>query len=99
MRCRSRPTGRSNGPRWGRTGPAEPPWTIVEGANGRYGNMTVAQVLLRAMQARLQQARAEPAPPEPRPVHLVPPASTVINQLDLSVALDRPTYERELLVC
>jgi polyphosphate:AMP phosphotransferase len=82
-----------------RTGTAEAPWTIVEGANRRYCNMTVAEVLLRAMRARLEQARAEPAPPEPKSVHLVPPAINVINQLDLSLALDRPTYERELLVC
>jgi polyphosphate kinase 2 (PPK2 family) len=80
-----------------RTGTAEAPWTIVEGTDRRHCNLTVARVLLEAMGARLEQAGSGPPAPDPMPVPLVPPAVNVINHLDMSLALDRKAYEKELL--
>ncbi|HEX8201476.1 MAG TPA: polyphosphate:AMP phosphotransferase [Isosphaeraceae bacterium] len=80
-----------------RTGTGESPWTIVEGTDRRYRHLTVAQVLLDALRGRLEQARLRPPAPGPTPVVLTPPAVNVLNRLDMTRALDRATYDRELL--
>ncbi len=79
-----------------RTGTAESPWTIIEGANRRHGNLTVARTLLDAIRGRLV---GPPSPPAPSPADSAPPVPApvnVINTLDLGLALDRVTYEDEL---
>jgi polyphosphate:AMP phosphotransferase len=80
-----------------RSGGAEAPWTIVEGADRRYRHLTVARVLLEAIKGRLEQARACPPAPRPEPVHLHPDEVNIINSLDMSLALDPATYKEELL--
>jgi AMP-polyphosphate phosphotransferase len=57
----------------------------------------VARVLLEALRGRLDQAKSGPPASEPRPVHLPPEAVNVITRLDMSLALDPGTYEKELL--
>jgi polyphosphate:AMP phosphotransferase len=77
-----------------RTNTAEAPWTIVEGADRRYRNLTVARTLLEALLTRLRQP---PAPPPARgPVPLSPPKINVINQLDMSRAVDPKECDDEL---
>jgi polyphosphate:AMP phosphotransferase len=76
-----------------RTNTAEAPWTIVEGADRRYRNLTVARTLLEALLTRLRQP---PAAPPPKPVPLAPPKINVINQLDMTRDVDREEYKQEL---
>ena len=79
-----------------RTGTAESPWTIVEGADRKYRNLAVGRALLAAIRARLEAAKAAPPAPKPEPVHLEPPAINVINSLDLTLKLDPAEYKAEL---
>ncbi len=78
-----------------RTNTAEGPWTIVEAADKRYRNLTIARTLLERIQARLEQCRLEPPRPAPQPVMLTPPPVNVINQLDMSLALDGAKYKKD----
>jgi polyphosphate:AMP phosphotransferase len=79
-----------------RTSTGEAPWHIIEGTDRRYRNLTAGQVLLQALQTRLEQARKEPPRPVPHPVDLTPPKVNVINSLDLSRALDDASYKKAL---
>lgn len=78
-----------------RTGTGEAPWHIVEAADPRYRDMTVATLLQTAIQHRLAQATAlpkvKPAPDRPKP-----PSVNIIRNLDLSLALSGTKYERRL---
>ena len=79
-----------------RTNTSEAPWHIVEAADGRYRNLTVAQTLLQALRNRLDQAKAGTTPTQPAPLSLQPPPRNVLNQLDMSLAvMDRKEYEQE----
>ena len=80
-----------------RTGTAEAPWTIVEGADRKYRHLAVGRLLLEALQARLALARETPRPPPPEPVHLKPPEVNVINSLDLGLTLDPASYKVQLI--
>lgn len=79
-----------------RTGTGEAPWTIVEGTDRRYRNLTVARALLHALKERLARERSEPPPPAPTPLHLQPPPVNVISRLDMGRSLDRAVYKAEL---
>jgi polyphosphate:AMP phosphotransferase len=79
-----------------RTGTGEAAWTIVEGTDRRYRNLTVARTLLDALRLRLAQANSERAGNGPQPLHLVPPAVNVIGRLDMSLTLDAGSYKTEL---
>src|SRR6266542_1348836 len=50
-----------------RTHTAEAPWYIIEGADRRYRDFTVARTLLEALRARLDRPKDEPPPPVPEP--------------------------------
>lgn len=77
------------------TSTGEAPWTVIEGADPRYRNVTMAQHLLEELSKRLQRddgATRKPVPPpavQRRPV-------TILDQLDLSQKLSRRDYSREL---
>lgn len=79
-----------------RTNLAEAPWTIVEATDQRYRHLTVAETFLAALRHRLDQARAAPPRPGPQPIRTQPPEVNVLNQLDLTQALKRKKYKREL---
>jgi polyphosphate:AMP phosphotransferase len=79
-----------------RTGTGEAPWTIVEGADRRYRNLTVAQTLLDALRLRLAQTKSESTRTERKPLHLVPPDVNLISRLDMSLSLDAGPYKTEL---
>ncbi len=76
------------------------PWHIIEAADWRYRNLAVTTTLLQALRDALDEAGArrakrnaakrKPALPKPRKIN-------VIQQLDLSLALDDPEYEAQLL--
>ncbi len=76
-----------------RTDTGHAPWQVVESTDRRYRDVTAAELLLGAIEKRL----ARPAePPPPPPALPVPEPVNVINQLDLSVALEEQEYERKL---
>lgn len=75
------------------------PWYLIEAGNRRYRDLTVGKTLLHAMRARL----AEPQTEEPTLAIGSPelPSGeqaqiTLLDQLDLSLALDRDDYKSEL---
>jgi polyphosphate:AMP phosphotransferase len=79
-----------------RTSTAEAPWAIVEAADKRYRNLTVARGLLAALRERLERAKAAPPRPAPQPVRLQPPERNVLNQLDLTLSLGPKEYKKRL---
>ncbi len=79
-----------------RTGSAEAPWSIVEGLDRRYRNLTVARILLNAIKERLAQVKACPTPTTVAE-HLHPAERNVINCLDMSLALEPAVYKEELI--
>jgi polyphosphate:AMP phosphotransferase len=77
------------------TSTAHAPWAIVEGFDARYRQLTVGKALLAALRRRLEApAAAVPAAP---PATL-PTADNLhlLRGLDLSLALTRKQYERQL---
>jgi polyphosphate:AMP phosphotransferase len=77
-----------------RTSTAEAPWQVVEGNDHRYRSLTVGKSLLRALEAALKDGmvRRGHAPP------LVPAIDQLhlLKTLDLSLALPKKSYERQL---
>jgi polyphosphate:AMP phosphotransferase len=78
-----------------RTSTAEAPWHVIEAADRRYRNLTVARTLLDALRSRLETARGAPRV-QPQPVTLTPPPVNVINTLDQSHSLEPAVYEQQL---
>jgi polyphosphate:AMP phosphotransferase len=76
---------------------AEAPWTIVEGEDPRYRNLTVATALLREMRKRLDETTPVAQEREASPP-LAPPIDGlhVLDRLDLGQKLDKPSYEKQL---
>ena len=77
------------------TSSAEAPWVIVEGYDYRYRNLTVGNVLLKAIKHRLQEnsvSLPSAVPPE------VPSqdAVNVINSLDMSLSMKKKDYQKHL---
>jgi polyphosphate:AMP phosphotransferase len=80
------------------TSTADAPWTVVEGEDDRYRNITVGKVLLDAMTRIIPN---EP-PPARRAIGAGPPPSVVDNvrlvrELDLTKRLPARDYPEELL--
>lgn len=81
------------------TNTGDAPWTIIESADWRYRNIAVASTILRRMEEAQAAADARRSRRKrPRPALAKPPDVNVINQLDLTLALPRKTYERELKI-
>ena len=80
------------------TSQAWAPWIVVEGTDRRYRELATGRTLLDALRERL---RAEPeTPPRPAPATPHAPARiderTVLSELDLSVAMPKPEYQKQL---
>ncbi len=79
-----------------RTSTAEAPWSVIAGADSRYRNLTVADILLGALRQRLDHAEPEHAidrTPSP------PPAldrQNILRALDYSLQLGKADYKKEL---
>ncbi len=72
------------------------PWTIVESTNERYRDLTVARTILSAIQARMEQ-KAAPGPSLAESVFgEVEGQATVLSGVDLTQALDKADYRRQL---
>jgi len=75
------------------------PWTIVEATQGRYSRVKVFQTVLEAVRAGLERRAAAPkvqAQPMPEPPSDPVAKRTVLDQVDLSLSLDRQEYEKQL---
>jgi polyphosphate:AMP phosphotransferase len=77
-----------------RTNTDTAPWIIVEAADTRFRNLTVARTVLETLQSRLAQVTKQP--PREKPVPVKPPAINIINRLDMSLALDPKDYDKQL---
>ncbi len=77
-----------------RTGRGTNVWNIIDSTDARYRDVTTAQILIQALTKRL----AVPAPRRPRKGHRTQEAHpiTVLDRIDLSQALDKESYERQL---
>jgi polyphosphate:AMP phosphotransferase len=78
------------------TSVAEAPWSLVEGEDGRFRNLTIGTVLLRELKKHGSEER--PAPPKRDAPPLAPPIDglKVLDSLDLSLELSKEKYEDEL---
>lgn len=77
------------------------PWYLIEAEDRRYRDLTVGKTLLHAIRSRLAEnsAAATPAPERVWTPELPNSPSaqiTIIDQLDLSLALERETYQQEM---
>jgi AMP-polyphosphate phosphotransferase len=77
------------------TSTPEAPWTVVEGTDARYRNLTVGKILLETMRARLDA-------PLPKRTGRVPPSVPAIDKLyllrtlDMTQRVEEKHYEVEL---
>lgn len=78
------------------TSSAEAPWTIIEGGDARYRNLTLGKTLLGALQHRLQTSELRPGPAFIPPIQPHLDQRTVLSSLDLTQALDKKTYKKQL---
>lgn len=80
------------------TSSGEAPWNIVEGADARYRELSVGQIILDRLSERLQDHH--PSSENLAPGLVPPPQSgrpvTLLNSLDLSLALKRADYRQQL---
>jgi polyphosphate:AMP phosphotransferase len=74
------------------------PWTVVEAEDRRFATLKVFQAVIAAMTRRVQGA-SEKASKAVRPAVATPAEPTgpsVLSKVNLSVSLDRETYEKEM---
>jgi polyphosphate:AMP phosphotransferase len=78
------------------TSVAEAPWSMVEGYDAHYRNLTVGTVLLRELRKHLDEER--PPVPKSEAPPLAPPIDKlqVLDRLDLGQKLSKDKYETEL---
>ena len=71
------------------------PWIVVEGTDDRYRSLTVAKVILDALQSRLADTRDQNYPVAP-PIAPKIDRLDVLTALDLALKLDKKAYEAQL---
>jgi len=78
------------------TSTANAPWTVIEGLDANYRNLTTGKYILEAVRKRLDENANKPrainAPPPLQPLDNL----QILSTLDLSKSLDKPSYETEL---
>ena len=83
-----------------RTSTGHAPWHIIEGTDARYRSLTSATLVLEAMKrglARLDAPKTKSS--KASPAGMVTPEldhKNLINQIDLTLKLPKPTYEKKL---
>ena len=76
-----------------RTNTGHSPWHVIEATDARYRDITVAETLLGALEARLAQPPREKPEPAPLPA---PVPLNVISALDMTQAVQEKAYREEL---
>ena len=82
-----------------RTSTAFAPWTIVEAVQGRFARVKVFETLVQTVQSELDRRKARPKPkpkPMPRPKTSPTRRKTILDRLDLGLALERKDYDKQL---
>jgi polyphosphate:AMP phosphotransferase len=69
------------------------PWTVIESTDDRYRNVTAGLVILEQIQRHLATRRVSD-PPKAQP-EIADPV-TLLDRLDLSLKLDKTTYEKRM---
>jgi len=75
------------------------PWYLIEAEDKRYRDLTVGKTLLQAIRARLNQPVAMEPPTPADPLNLPDTVSaqiTLLDQMDLTLKLEREPYKAEL---
>jgi AMP-polyphosphate phosphotransferase len=80
-----------------KTNTAEAPWTVVEGQDARYRNLTIARTIQQRIEERLRLSRERPKKPAEKPPLPEPEPMNLLNQLDLTLALPPDKYDRKLV--
>jgi AMP-polyphosphate phosphotransferase len=76
------------------TSVAGSPWTIIEGTDDRYRDLSVARSILAAVQARLAAPAAAPA--DPGWVDDPDQTATVLDKVDLTRTVEKAAYDKRL---
>ncbi len=71
------------------------PWIVVEGTDDHYRSLTVGRIILDALKSRLADTRDQNYPVAP-PLVRKADALDVLTALDLTQALAKKTYEKDL---
>jgi polyphosphate:AMP phosphotransferase len=69
------------------------PWTVIESGDDRYRNVTTGQTILERIQHHLAKRRVSDTP-QAQPEIADP--LTLLDRLDLSLKLDKSTYEKRM---
>ena len=77
------------------TNTANAPWVIVEGVDDRYRSLRVGQVLLEALNAKLESKKPAAAAPPAMP-RVDTDGRNVLSAMDLSLCLPETDYKSEL---
>lgn len=72
------------------------PWTIIEGTDDRYRDLSVAESILAAVQARLEQPSGSEAAVPEQPFVDPDHTASVLAHVDLSRAVPKPAYKKKL---
>ncbi|HZO13683.1 MAG TPA: polyphosphate:AMP phosphotransferase [Polyangiaceae bacterium] len=75
------------------TSTGEAPWFVIESANARYRDVTVAQQIAERLKERLQKKEKSTAP---RPLDPIPDPDTILDTLDLGAKLEKTDYNARL---
>jgi polyphosphate:AMP phosphotransferase len=81
------------------TGAPHAPWTVVEAMQGRFARVKVFDAIVRAVEGEIERRKAAPAAmsqPMPEPADAILDDVTVLDQVDVSLSMERDEYEKEL---
>lgn len=81
-----------------RTSTEKTPWTVVDGSDARYRELTVGRAIAAALEARLAADQEEPTVHSVRSAAVLAPQEepTLLSSLDLTSRVDKNVYESEL---
>lgn len=79
-----------------RTSTADASWTIVEGYNAHYRNITVGKAILQAIRQRLADVTVQPVAAPAAALSPAPDRLTLLTSLDLEQKIDKKTFQLEL---
>lgn len=73
------------------------PWNVIEGVDPHYRSLTVGRLLLEGMQAALKAPKTEATSLTLGPLAANHGELTLLDSLDMSLALDKADYEEQLI--
>lgn len=78
------------------TSTGEAPWTVIEGTDELYRNVTVSNLILNAITKRLDQSKATTASTVPAKPPMEKDPYTILDTLDLAQTISETKYKRDL---